>query len=397
MSARLMGGVIAFGIAVCMAALAGLPAMAQQNPVIQPGMRIVFLGSAASIPGESTVLVPSPNGGWVNQRTGQTYNLEDNPGGGGAGYVALDIIEVTPQHIIGFSNNWLLYDLQTGATTHIEGHGFIDSGENIADFWVEPRKLAAIGDVQSQTQIIRRMPYPLGGQTYSAIRMQLYSNGGWTQNTYDTVTGLLLVATSNIAGKGTQVLGPDNTIQPGAGTTSITYSQIMNVRKTNLPGPGMRLPANFLNLRKLVYAGQYGFNLRGAEMQTPGLPMQIEVTITGSAPTHISAMLTERSAAALGISVPIQLIAGGIGGFYLDPTYLASLRQGVVLDEDQVLKTRTFVASVDNTMVMLTVQSPFTAVTYGYDRQSGMLVYNDSRTDTGLGPQYRTVQLQSVQ
>src|SRR5665213_249922 len=48
--------------------------------VLQAGERVVWLGSSASIPGERYQIVPDPNGGWINKRTGQHYTQFETPG-----------------------------------------------------------------------------------------------------------------------------------------------------------------------------------------------------------------------------------------------------------------------------------------------------------------------------
>src|SRR5262245_61513791 len=40
---------------------------------LQAGMRFVWFGASASIPGERSQIVPDPDGNWINQRTGQRY------------------------------------------------------------------------------------------------------------------------------------------------------------------------------------------------------------------------------------------------------------------------------------------------------------------------------------
>src|ERR1700759_2108668 len=55
------------------------------------GMRYIWFGASASIPGERSQIVPDPNGGWVNRRTGQRYQQFDTPGPAGAGYAVVDV------------------------------------------------------------------------------------------------------------------------------------------------------------------------------------------------------------------------------------------------------------------------------------------------------------------
>src|SRR5262245_5440862 len=195
------------------------PQQSPQSPmtssVLQPGMRLVWFGSSASIPGERSQIVPDPNGEWVNRRTGQRYRQFDTPSASGAGYTVGDVLAADGNGILSWITSLLLHTDQNNVTSFIDANGGLTRTQHIGDFYVSPAQLAAFTDRNEDGMRVLRMPYQLGGRTYRALRFQLQVGDGWSQHTYDLDTGLLLVGSSTGQGGPTVVIGAGNRINPG--------------------------------------------------------------------------------------------------------------------------------------------------------------------------------------
>src|SRR5262249_12224940 len=140
--------------------------------------------------------------------------------------------------ILSYLTSLLLRTDLNNTCTFIDANGVLSATQNIGHFWAPPQQLASFTDRNDPSLRVLHLPYPLNGRTYRALRVQLQSGDGWSQNTYDLDTGLLLVGSSTTQGAPTTVLGPGNTINPGAGSTMMSYMQIAGSRRTGLPGPG---------------------------------------------------------------------------------------------------------------------------------------------------------------
>jgi hypothetical protein len=249
------------------------------SSILQPGMRLVWFGMSASIPGERSQIVPDPDGTWINRRTGQKYRQFDTPSASGAGYLVADVLDASGNGVLSWNTSLLIHTDQNNVCTFIDANGGLSQRQDIGEFWVPPAQLAGYTDRNDAGLRVFHMPYSLGGRTYRSLRVQLQSGDGWSQNTYDLDTGLLLIGSSTTPGSPTVVIGPGNQINPGAGSTMMTYTQIAASRRTNLPGPGLVYPTQIRQLRALTYSGTRGVAMPGTGVQVPPTPLQVRYDI----------------------------------------------------------------------------------------------------------------------
>jgi hypothetical protein len=360
----------------------GSPASAQRaSPIARPGTRILWLGAAASVPGERSQIVPAHDGTWINQRTGQRYREFETPGPAGAGYTIADVHGGAGNSVLAWLTSMLIHVDQGNATSFIDADGSLSTTQNVGDFWMPPAQLATFTDRNDADVRIVRLPYTLGGRTYRAVRIQIQVSGGWAQNTYDLDTGLLLVGSSTGQGSPTLVLGPGNTINAGAGSTQMTFTQIAGTRQTSLPGPGSVYPTALRQLRALSYSGSRGTVMPGT--QVPATPLQLRYDIVGNSGAYLNARTTV-SSAMQGREVRDRIFpAGVIGSLWVDPAVLARYSANQVLDQDPVAGVQTISLGRQGAVAFVALQTRLARQTFGYDLHSGLLREAEQRQQIG--------------
>jgi hypothetical protein len=373
------------------------PVNATSGAGLQPGARLVWLGASASIPGERSQIVPDPNGQWVNQRTGQRYQQLETPGPAGAGYTVADVLGNGNGGVLSWLTSLLVHTDQGNVTSFIDANGSVSATQNIGDFWVPPAQLAPFADRNDAGLRVLHMPYQLGGRTYRALRVQSESGGGWSQNTYDLDTGLLLVGSSTTQGSPTVVLDPYNRPTAGAGSTLLSYTQIAGSRSTSLPGPGLVYPNTMRQLRTLTYSGTRGVVMAGTGIQVPPTPIQIRYDLVSNAGPYLNARMTI-SGMPGGSSFQERIFpAGVIGSLWMDPDLLARYGANQTIDQDPVTGVQAVVLGRQNNIVDVALQTRLARQSFGYDLRNGLLARAELRQQIGPATDILAAQLVGTQ
>jgi hypothetical protein len=365
------------------------------SSVIRPGMRFLWLEAAASIPGERTQIVPGPDGTWINRQTGQRYREFATPGPAGAAYTVADLQASAGNSVLSWRTSMLIHVDQGNATSFLDAEGEVSTTQNIGDLWMPPAQLATFTDRNDAGVRMMRVPYPLGGRTYRALRIQMEVSGGWAQNTYDLDTGLLLVASSTGQGSPVLVRGPGNVIASGAGNAQLTYRQIAASRQTGLPGPGAVYPAALSRLRALTYAGRRGFVLPGSPL--PAAPVQIRYDVMSNAGAYLNTRMTVSSATAAGEVRSRVFPAGVIGSLWMNPEVLVRYGANQTLDQDPVADVQTLSLGRQGNIAFVALQTRLARQTFGYDLRSGLLTQAEQRQQIGPSTDVLSVQLAGTQ
>jgi hypothetical protein len=366
------------------------------SSLLEAGMRYVWFGASASIPGERSQIVPDPNGVWINQRTGQRYRQFETPGPAGAGYTVADVQGGTSSGILSWITSLLLHTDQNNITTFIDANGGLSATQNIGDLWVPPAQLATFTDRNDAGLRVLHMPYPLGGRTYRALRIQSQSGDGWSQNTYDLDTGLLIVGSSTTQSSPTITLGPGNTINPGAGSTMMTYTQIAGARRTNLPGPGSVYPTAIRQLRALTYSGSRGVMMAGTNV--PPTPTQVRYDIVSNSGSHLNARASISSAVPGGNSVQDRIFpAGVIGSLWMNPEFVGRTGANQTIDQDPVTGVQALGLGQRDDVGYVALRTGLAQQTFGYNLRSGLLTWAEVRQQVGPVTDVFTAQLAGTQ
>jgi hypothetical protein len=385
------------GAALASSALA-LPAIAaaQELPAgsavaLQPGMRVVWFGGAASIPGVREQLEPNVNGEWVNKRTGERYTEFPTPGAGAMGFVVIDVLDAEPTGFVLWVTTLLAHADFGGTSTFIDVNGLVANATNIADYWVSPAQLAGLADRHEASFRVLHMPYNLDGRVYRAVRIQSESGGGWNQNTYDLDTGLCIATGSTTQGRPVLTLGPENTITTGPGSTQLTFTRLAGVRGTSLPGPGEAYPDAVRRLRSFTYSGAKTV-VTGGQPYT--FPFELRYDVIANPGPYLNARMSVAGTAAAQDRV---IAAGVIGSVWMNPETLAGYAGGEILDQDPVTGMEAAVAGRQDGSVVIALQTPLTRHSFAYDLRSGLLVSAELGQQIGIVTDTVTVQLTGVQ
>ncbi len=176
------------------AARAGAP------PCIKPGTRLTYFGMTASIPGEYKQLVQDDKGRWVDKRTGRHYSEHDIPGASGAGYNVVSVGAVGGG-LVQLSTKLYTLDTTTQKYLFSVGGGMVGHAGCAADYWIHPDVLKQVPETDADGVRILRMPYPVQGKMYQAIRFQNEDTRSYNAWVYDLETGLLIYHGSRAQGK----------------------------------------------------------------------------------------------------------------------------------------------------------------------------------------------------
>jgi len=385
------------------------PPGAAASAMPQPGMRIVWWGGAASIQGERQQLEPDDNGEWVNKATGERFHQLETPGPAGMGFVVVDVLAAGAEGALLNLTQLLLHTDQNNATSITDFNGLASAPQRAEDFslgssflgdnfWLPPAFLATLADRNEAGLRILHMPYPLAGKTYRAVRVQAQTSAGWSQSTFDLDSGLMLVFSSTTQGGPVQVLGPQNQIQTGVGSTLLTYEQFVGARRTNLPGPGSRFPDSVRRWRAFSYSGTYATVIQGVDMQLPAYPIQMRYDVTGGGGNFLSANLTTLGLpGAFPTPVGRTIVAGAIGSLWVDPGALAALTPGQVIDNDVAIGMQVSCIGRQNNQTFLGFATALTQQSFGYDTRTGLLTWFENRMSLAPATITTTMQFAGAQ
>jgi hypothetical protein len=251
----------------------------------------------------------------------------------------------------------------------------VDAG---GEFWSSPQKLAAMPSGTSGGVTTTRLDYPLDGKTYKAIRITTPNNGGNTQYTYDLDTGMLLIwGTESVGANGTRHLG---------------QSRFVSMRQTALPWAGQTAGASITGLSSADWSGTYSVAVDNAYTATYRLSQRWDVTRADALAVQVreTMRLDMSTGGAPQVSTSVRTFP--TAGLWIDPTILAGLRKGQMIDNDPVTGLRTSVLGSQNGMLIIGEQGTIQSSAAGFDLRTGLL--SAVQTQTRNAPGTTTVFLQ---
>ena len=362
------------------------PAAGGLPSTIHPGVRITWYLGSATLNGVRSQLVQDDKGNWVDSQ-GRRFADAENPNTAGAGYLQLTVLAADAQGIAGDARNFLMLDPQRGQLTSSYYTAMVGDAEQLGDYWVHPRKLAAMQETNTPTYRVMRMRYPLDGREFNAIAIETRGAQGYFRNTYDLDTGLLIAGSSSTTGSVVPTVDPSGRVSPGAGATTITSTRLVNLRDLELPWAGSDAAPGFRGGETLNYGGTYSTVIPGVPEMPWGYGLQVQVQ---SAQRGFLACKS-RTRTDTGYGEPMttegERVFGTamLGGVFVPPDALQALRPNQVVDEDPVTHFRTTFAGVQGGRAMFVEQGPMETNQYVYDTQNGILTDVSVQQSNGVG------------
>ena len=377
-------------------------AAAPAPPVIKPGTRLTYFGMTASIPGSYGKLVQDDNGTWMDKETGKRYREEDI---GGAGSAAFNVISVG--HVGGgvalLSTKIYTFDISTKKCTFGVGGGLVGHAGCAADYWIHPDVLKQVQEVNTQGVRILRMPYTVAGKTYKAIRMQSEDKSGYQARVYDLETGLMIFHGSRVQGASvvTPPFGGSEQTGIGEGSTQVVTGWIVEVKDIDVPWKNAAAPKWINEFKQLSYKG-----VQTSEVAAAGtrLNRAMTATVTPKASGPGWVRFTNRylfeSLPGMRPEEALQDGACGlatIGGLWVPPEGLASLRPQQVIETNDKVGTRVIISDVRQGSVTISEIGPLHRSDCTYDAKTGMLSAMTLTQQIGLAKITHRIQLTGQQ
>lgn len=345
---------------------------------LKEGVRLNFYTAMSTVPNEREYYYRDDKGGWEDDQ-GRRYRKEEAAGDGGHGITQANIAYADNSVAVVNTRSYTYAGTWTGPLVPLQASGTVFAACKGDDWWVHPKGLAQIeGGVHSGTRIAR-MPYPMSGKTYKAIRFEFKTRESEVVFVYDEVTGILLHA---------------HTCNRSQERTTIGVINFIDWRKVRYPWSGMEAPAWQANCNGLQYQGQHIVAIPG----TDPYPMPISVAVQFVQKQGGYARLVQKTLLQIPSPIPTQnapaqteQVAGPsmFGSIWINPKGLRSLKVNQSLDQDKVVKTNLVVTRADSGLVQITESGQMHNITCQYDASSGMLtgmavVDNHAYTRTNL-------------
>lgn len=354
---------------------------------VAAGIRISYYAAAASVAASTFAWVEDPSGPWVDPATGTHYRRTDETGEGmatasGDGVSQFDIMAVEADGVV-VTNTLYGIDHTTGNLAVGATVGGTVTGPVLDGVWINPATLDALKASPPAGILVLIGPYPLGGKTYQAISFATTDPKAYQAYTYDTATGLLLVATTSTAGATSPLAAPGE--NPPQGNTQLTSTVLAGVRQRTVPGMNGTNPSWVPDHRQLGYTGTYNFtNPVDPSSANLTYPMTLNVTLkpgTSSWVPYTATALIQMPGAQ---QTQAASVTGPSGLYWIDPAALSKLSAGQVLDTDPLTGEKYAVAAADGSSVTLTQTLPGIANAARYDTSSGVLAqFQQKQNESG--------------
>lgn len=234
--------------------------------------------------------------------------------------------------------------------------------------------------------LVLRGPYDVNGTRYSAVSFVSNAGTADTSYTYDAQTGILLAATTSTAGATSPFRAPGENAP--VGNTQLTVTRFLGMRQRNLPGTGAATPAWVANGATIQFGGVY----RWANPVDPSsgavqYPMQFTVSFGQGGRTWLPYQARSVIQGFLGEQPAQAGVAGSTGRYWWDPTALAAMQPGQVLDQDLLTGQRVVVASVGpgrgGTIVTIDDSLPGAYQRSAYDGRGALVAYDLQQASAG--------------
>ena len=336
-------------------------------------------------------LATAPAPPWLKVGARLTYHVMSVAGEGdttaaGESVVQYDVVSLDASTVLAAAG---VHVIGSGGTLGaVRDTGFIVGVPGVGDAWMDPAALAKAERHAGQNLSIAHVPANMGGVATTAVRFEYVQGAARSVSVFDEITGVLLYRIGAQGGADTPKRGS-------------VISNFVSMRQLAPAWTGGSTPAWAAVNAVLKYEGTMTVNVGyGA----PGPPLAVAMLgrITHSAPagvcvkweTYLSGRKTEERYSLSPAAIPS-------GGIFLPQAALAALKAGQVLDTDPITGVTVSVAQTPlniggRQLLVLVHEGQSFRRLYGYDRQSGMLIYYLSSSQEGVSQFGTEVQLTGV-
>lgn len=359
--------------------------------------RLTFYASSAIVSGSVQGLTPDLNGDLVDPASGRRFSTYDVPGAGGHGYTQVDIVYADDQVCVG-SVAILNLDVMTNTLSTLATFGFVTPSEACADYWVAPGTLDQNQAFITPGLTVVRGQIQRSGAAVEVVGHRTVGPSSTIQATYELATGYLLVASTAAQGGAIATLGPGNVVAQGAGSSTLTFTELVNVREYQLPTASAVLPEHVRGVRELVYDCVSGTRMGEAVSE---LACDTRFTVEAGGLQWLSLKaVTRLQNPIIGIpdvSEASAVIAMGMSaGLFVAPEVLRGLRPEQQVDFDPITNARTVVQGVTDRTVTLAILNSAENTWLVYDLATGWLVESYLERVAGPATTYVRMRLASV-
>lgn len=353
--------------------------------MIKKGTQLVYYLGSATIPGAAAQLQPTNKPGqYYDPKTGQQYDMANNPTSAGYGWGVFDTAYADGKVISGNFKSYTLdvNDRKSGMLIRTNG-GVFPAG--FSHWWASPQVLAALPDQNANGLMVSRMQWPLNGKTYNAIAIRSYG-GAIMDDVYDLDTGLLIFRCSITQGQGGMTPGPNGQTTPTPGASTVSTEVFLNAQQVNVPWANDPAPDWVSKFSRLSYDGQKFSGTPAQNFWRNTGQIHVDVQANGTTPNWARTISSTQTNDPLESNKAQLLSGGGLSPqFFIPPQGLARLQQGQEIFRDNQIGYALIISQADANTVTLSETGQSYRSDAIFDRNSGMLIGVNSQTGNNLG------------
>lgn len=304
---------------------------------VSVGKRLTYYVASARVPEDRELYYRDQDGAFVDQY-GNRYRKEDvtGPGGGGQAYLQVDVESLEPGRVVLRTRLFsilTLYGRQPMLSVS-DRSSIIGLPGVVDEIWANPQYLARIPESYQPPLRVVRMPYTLGQKTYNSIRFHSQQEKSSYTQVYDLETGVLLYC------GGTSAVRPQGAVtgdlKPGT-TGMLTHVQLVSIRDVSFPWSNATPPAWLKTVQQFQYDGYVGHMVPNSPVFTFPASQVLSVVDRGSHWIRANEVSTMYGSSGLPPQTDRKVTISGkhhVGGVWLPPSVLTTLRVDQVLDSD---------------------------------------------------------------
>lgn len=353
---------------------------------IRPGLRLTYKRTSSYVPSSNVEMIEGITRGMKalcsDSVTGRKYSSEELWGSGSAGFLQANVLALDAERAVIQMTFHLFDGLDSSAPVEKLESGYVAPASMGGDLWIHPEaleKLAGSGSEGRSGQAassadITRTEYKLGQATYKVVQIVRSSDprlnpgaprsfGIWI---YDLASGILLHSGS-VTGIAANKTPEGATLAPSAVT--IQHTIFEGSRRMNLPWSSQPPPSWLGGVKRFRFGGKFSLLQQGVPTSPQLFDVNFDVSARGPGWLQLEVGGGSPQSGEEGrVAGSLQL-----GGLWIPPGAMASLKAGQLLDQDPFTKVTTSVSSVSAQAVVLTLAGPRQQKELHYDPKSGLI------------------------